>query len=84
MSSITGRLLPRPRARTEGYAFCPDDRFWFRPAYTEGKCPLCGEVAPGGAPSLPLRMDSSWLGLAGLALESLIMLAIVLFMFFRG
>jgi hypothetical protein len=73
------------RAR-EGYVFCTDDRFWFRPAYTEGKCPLCGKVAPGGAPPPPLlrRMDRSWFGVAGLALESLGMLALVLFMYFRG
>jgi hypothetical protein len=74
-----------PQERREGYAFCSDDSFWFRPAYTEGKCPLCGKVAPGGAPPLPLvrRMDRSWFGLAGLALESLVMLVLVLFMFFR-
>lgn len=83
MSSLAGRFLPRPRARTEGYAFCSVDGFWYRPAYTEGKCPICGEAAPGGAPPVPLRMDSSWLGVGGLALESLVMLAIVLYMFFR-
>jgi hypothetical protein len=34
---------------------------------------------------LPLwqRMDRSWFGLAGLALESLVMLVLVLFMYFR-
>jgi hypothetical protein len=86
VSGATGRLLGRPRERSEGYAFCRKDHFWFRPAYTEGKCPLCGEVAPGGEPPLPLllRTDRSWLGMAGLALESLGMLALVLFMFFRG
>lgn len=85
MSSVA-RLFPRPRARTEGYAFCPTDNFWFRPSYTEGKCPLCGEVAPGGAPpaSRWQRTDRSWLGLAVLALESLAMLVLVLFMYFKG
>jgi len=83
---IAGRLLARPREHSDGYAFCETDGFWFRPSYTEGKCPLCGEVAPGGAPPLPLlrRMDRSWLGMAGLALESLAMLALVLFMYFKG
>ena len=86
MSSVT-RLLPaRRRDRHEGYAFCTDDRFWFRPAYTEGKCPLCGKVAPGGAP--PARRsrlaERSWLGIAGLALESLAMLILVLVMYFKG
>lgn len=69
-----------------GYAFCPADQYWFRPSYTDGKCPLCGAFAPGGAPPAPLlvRMDRSWLGFAGLALESLGMLALVLFMYFKG
>jgi hypothetical protein len=84
-----GRVLPQPRARararTDGYAFCPDDGFWFRPAYTEGKCPLCGEAAPEGVPRSRLaQMEPSWLGIAGLALLSLVMLALVLYMYFRG
>jgi hypothetical protein len=84
VSGAAGRVLPQPRARTDGYAFCRKDGFWFRPSYTEGKCPLCGEVAPGGAPpSLLRRMNRSWLGLAGLAVESLGMLALVLFLYFR-
>jgi hypothetical protein len=86
VSGAAGRLRGRPRERSDGYAFCTKDGFWFRPSYTEGKCPLCGEVALGGAPPLPLllRSDRSWLGLAGLALESLGMLALVLFMYFNG
>ncbi len=85
VSAAAGRLPARSRNR-DGYALCAEDGFWFRPSYTGGKCPLCGEVAPGGAPPAPLlvRMDRSWLGLAGLALESLGMLALVLFMYFRG
>jgi len=80
------RLRPRPQGPRGGYVFCPTDSFWFRPSYTEGKCPLCGEVAPGGAPPPPLsrRFDRSWLGTAGLALESLGMLTLVLFMYFKG
>jgi len=84
--SAVARILPRPRSRTEGYAFCPDDRYWFRPAYTEGRCPLCGEAAPAGSSSLPrlARMDRSWLGVGALALESLAMIALVLYLYFRG
>jgi hypothetical protein len=86
VSGAAGRLLPRPQDRRDGYVFCPEDGFWFRPAYTEGKCPLCGEPAPSGAPPLSLlrRMDvdRSWLGMTGLAVESLGMLALVLFMYF--
>lgn len=86
MISVTRRLLARPQARRQGYAFCADDGFWFRPSYTEGKCPLCGKVAPGGAPPAPRlrRMDRSWLGMAGLALESVAMLTLVLLMYFKG
>jgi hypothetical protein len=86
MSGGAGRSLAPPHARRDGYAFCPEDGFWFRPSYTEGICPLCGEAVPGGAPALPLlgRMDRSWLGMAVLALESLVMLALVLFLYFNG
>jgi hypothetical protein len=86
VSRAAGRLRTRPHEPRDGYAFCAEDRFWFRPAYTEGKCPLCGAVAPGGAPPLPLvrRLDRSWFGMAGLALESLCMLALVLFMYFKA
>ena len=88
MSSVgVGRFLARPRSRDrDDYAFCAEDAFWFRPAYTDGKCPLCGEVAPAGTPPLPLllRSDRSWLGLTLLTLESLGMLALVLLMYFKG
>jgi hypothetical protein len=86
VSRAAGRVLARPHRPRDGYVFCPVDSFWFRPSYTEGKCPLCGMVAPGGAPPSPLlrRIDRSWLGMAGLALESLGMLALVLFMYFKG
>jgi len=86
VSGAAGRLRARPQERRDDYAFCPEDRFWFRPSYTEGKCPLCGTVPPGGATSAPLwqRKDRSWYGVAALALESLGMLALVLFMYFRG
>jgi hypothetical protein len=86
LSGAAGRLLARPEGRRDGYAFCREDGFWFRPSYTEGKCPLCGEVALGGAPPLPLllRIDGPWLWMAGLVLESLGMLALVLLMYFKG
>jgi hypothetical protein len=86
LSGAVERFRARPPKSHEGYAFCTDDGFWFRPAYTDGRCPLCGAVAPGGVPPLPLsrRIDRSWLGIAGLALESLAMLILVLFMYFRG
>ena len=72
--------------RNGGYVFCHTDAFWFRPRYTEGKCPLCGTAAPGGAPPPPLlrRAGRSWVGTAALAVESLCMVALVLVMYFRG
>ena len=74
------------RSRPDHYALCPEDGFWFRPLYTGGKCPLCGEPAPGGEPSLPLllRIDRYWLWMAALVLCSLAMAALVLFTYFRG
>lgn len=65
----------------DDYVLCPDDRFWFRPLYTDGKCPLCGEVAPGGAAALPLllRADRFLIGMAGVALVSVAMSAFVLY-----
>lgn len=88
LSEAAGRLLGRQGRETdrERYAFCPNDRYWFRPAYTDGKCPLCGEAVPGGAPPPPLlaRGDRSWLGIGLLALESVGMIALVLLMYFKG
>ena len=86
VSGATSRLLGRRRDDRDDYALCTKDGFWFRPSYTEGVCPLCGDAAPGGAAPLPLllRSERSWLGLAWLALESLAMLTLVLFMYFRG
>jgi hypothetical protein len=86
VSGAADRLLARRRERNDGYAFCAEDGYWFRPAYTEGRCPLCGKVVPGGAPPQPLfaRMDRSWLGLALLALESVGMMALVLLMYFKA
>ena len=73
------------RRREDSYALCPEDGFWFRPLYTGGKCPLCGEAAPRGEPELPLllQIDRFWLGMAALALSSVAMIALVLFMYFR-
>jgi hypothetical protein len=86
VSRTAGRLLARPHGPRDEYAFCPEDGYWFRPTYTEGKCPLCGKVVPGGAPPPPLlaRIDRSWLGLTLLALESLGMMTLVLFMYFEA
>ena len=70
---------------SDRYVLCANDGHWFRPAYTDGKCPLCGEVAPGGAGSPPrlARIGRSWLGVGLLTLESVGMLALVLLMYFR-
>ena len=84
--STVARLLARPPKQVDEYAFCPQDRYWFRPSYTEGKCPLCGAVAPGGAAPAPLfvRMDKSWLGLGLFALVSVGMSILVLVMYFAA
>lgn len=81
-----GRLFARSAGRGDDWAFCPEDRFWFRPRYTAGMCPLCGEAVPGGAPPLPLlmRVDRSWLGIGTLALLSLTMAVLVLVTYFNA
>jgi hypothetical protein len=86
VSGAAGRLRARTREHHDEYAFCSADGHWFRPRYTAGKCPLCGVVAPGGAPPPPLlaRMDRSWLGMALFALVSLAMSALVLVMYFQA
>lgn len=83
---VPGRLLARPRGSHDEFVYCSVDGFWFRPAYTDGRCPLCGDVVPGGAPPPPLlaRVDRAWLGLAALALVSMAMSALVLLMYFKG
>ena len=48
----------RLRKRRAARAFCELDGWSFDPRYTEGRCPICGWVAPG-APEAPL-----WLMLA--------------------
>jgi len=48
----------RLRKRRPARAFCELDGWSFDPRYTEGRCPICGWVAPG-APEAPL-----WLTLA--------------------
>jgi hypothetical protein len=82
--SAIARLRPRPRDRHDDYVLCQTDGFWFRPAYTHGKCPVCGEPAIGGVPAQSFwRSDRSWYGMAGLALESVVMLTLVLLLYFR-
>jgi len=50
--------VARLRKRRPARAFCELDGWSFDPRYTEGRCPICGWVAPG-APQAPL-----WLVLA--------------------
>ena len=57
MSTIAWNAA-RLRKRRPARAFCELDGWSFDPRYTEGRCPICGWVAPG-APEAPL-----WLALA--------------------
>lgn len=84
MSAVATRLRLRPRG--EQYVLCPEDGTWFRPLYTDGLCPLCGEpVAEEGA-RLPLAMraDGFLLGMAALAVVSVVMCAVVLYAYFSS
>lgn len=66
------------------YVLCAEDGFWFRPRYTDGRCPLCGAAAPGGAPPPPLlaRVDGFSAAMAAVGLVSVGMSALVLAMYF--
>lgn len=79
-----GGVRARLGGRSDAYAFCATDKFWFRPLYTEGKCPLCGEAASEAAPPLgwAMRFDRFMLGLVVLGLVSLAMCALVLAIYF--
>lgn len=79
-----GRIRARLRGRQEAYVFCPNDRFSFRPLYTGGKCPLCGEAVTNGSQSLPLlvRFDRFKFGMTLLALVSVGMSTLVLVTYF--
>ncbi len=79
-----GRVRARLKGRPEPYAFCPNDGFFFRPLYTDGKCPLCGEEAIDEAPTPPLlqRFDRFRFGMMLLAFVSVAMSTLVLVMYF--
>lgn len=85
MSSVGVRMPALPRRR-DRYVLCPEDGTWFRPLYTDGMCPLCGEPIAEEERGLPLlmRADGFWLGLGALVLSSLGMCALVLYTYFTG
>jgi hypothetical protein len=87
VSSAVASARGRLRGHRESYAVCPEDGFVFRPLYTDGRCPLCGEEAiEDGSSRLPLlvRFDRFRLGLALLILASLAMCILVLVMYFQS
>lgn len=56
MSTIAWNVAQlRKRRKKPSRAFCELDGWSFDPRYTEGKCPICGWVAPG-APEAPWWM----------------------------
>lgn len=85
VGGAASRVRARLGGRGDRYVLCPADGSWFRPLYTGGTCPFCGEPAPGDSPPAPLlvRIDRFWFGMALLALASLAMSALVLYMYFR-
>lgn len=83
-AQAAGRVRERLKRRPEPYAVCPNDGFYFRPLYTGGACPLCGEAVADEAPTPPLlqRFDRFRFGMALLALVSVGMSTLVLVMYF--
>ena len=55
MSTIAWNVAQLRKRRNRSRAFCELDGWSFDPRYTEGKCPICGWVAPG-APEAPWWM----------------------------
>ena len=87
MTSFAVRLRSRwGEQRGDQYVLCPEDGSWFRPLYTDGLCPLCGEPVSEEERGLPflLRIDGFRIGLGALALSSLGMSALVLYTYFSG
>jgi hypothetical protein len=84
VSAVATRLRPRLRPRAEEYVLCPVDGSWFRPLYTDGMCPLCGEPVAEETRGLPwlMRADGFWIGMAALGIVSLGMTALVLYTYF--
>ena len=82
MSAVATRL----REREDQYVLCPEDGSWFRPLYTDGVCPLCGEPVSEEERGLPLllRLDGFRIGIGALAVSSLGMSALVLYTYFSG
>lgn len=74
MATAAGRGDARVRA------MCPVDHWEFKPLYTEGACPLCGWAPPAFTYRPPLlhRLEWFWVGLASMALVSIVMLIVVL------
>ena len=61
-------------------AWCPLDDWTFRPAYTDGACPLCGWQPEGfeANPPLSQRIDWFMIMLAVVVLASILMGILVL------
>ncbi|HEV7677968.1 MAG TPA: hypothetical protein VGQ42_05335 [Candidatus Dormibacteraeota bacterium] len=78
--------LTRSRADRRARAVCPVDSWAFAPAYTDGRCPLCGWAPQGYVYSPPLLTpyDRYWAAMAGIAAISVIMLIAVVIAFSRG
>jgi len=82
VSAVAVRL----RGRGDDYVLCPEDGSWFRPLYTDGRCPLCGEPVADEVRELPLllRLDGFRIGIGALVVTSLGMGALVLYTYFSG
>jgi len=80
VSAIATRLRPH----RDEYVLCPEDGAWFRPLYTDGMCPLCGEPVAEEERGLPLllRLDGFRIGVGALVISSLGMCALVLYTYF--
>jgi hypothetical protein len=74
------------RRSREAQAICPVDSWAFRPAYTEGHCPICGWEPPGAVVRLPLSRRVGGFGWMVIMLGALsvLMLVLVVAMYVRS
>jgi hypothetical protein len=83
VSAVAERFRTR---HGDEYVLCPEDGTWFRPLYTDGMCPLCGEPVAEEERGLPwlLRLDGFRIGVGALVISSLGMTALVLYTYFSA
>jgi hypothetical protein len=84
-AGLEARLRSLRERRREVFSWCPEDRYWFRPLYTDGSCPLCGRRAEEVPPApLLVRMDRFVAAVGVLAAASVAMGILVVITYIKA